>query len=238
MKVGKIYSALRKRFNRTFRGRYFVVTRNNRNFLIDAYDYVSRQIEMNGVYEREQVDFFLDAMRERSCTAFIDVGANLGQYSILAASDPDIEIHSFEPDLRIGHHLAANLFINKLDDRIHLHPYSLSNSDGSAKFHRHSDQNRGRSGLDESGQFIVETRKLDSVFDWRGRAIAMKVDIEGHELAFIEGAREFLLGNQCICQIEVLDQLAVVEQTMNDLGYSRFHSIGNDHYFENGSSAK
>jgi FkbM family methyltransferase len=49
---------------------------------------------------------------------FWDIGANLGIYSIYAASKPNISVYSFEPSAFNYHLLNHNIFINKMDDRI------------------------------------------------------------------------------------------------------------------------
>jgi hypothetical protein len=59
VKTEKVYLAIRKRFLKLFLGKYFVISRRGRNFLIDIDDHVSRQIEAYDLYEKKQVNELL-----------------------------------------------------------------------------------------------------------------------------------------------------------------------------------
>ena len=47
---------------------------------------------------------------------FIDIGANQGVFSLVAAKNKSfVEIHAFEPNLKLTQYLEGNFFMNKVD---------------------------------------------------------------------------------------------------------------------------
>jgi len=134
---------------------------------------------------------------------FLDVGANIGLYSLILAAHAksagkDIRILAFEPDPTNRARLAFN--IKASDANIQVLPYAVSDKDG-AGFMGGGDTNRGevrlRDSEDEDDQ-PVEIKTLHGVCTEQGlsRIDAMKVDIEGHDeralTAFFEHAPKTL----------------------------------------------
>lgn len=233
MTFRKIYMALRKRILLTLKGRYFVISRNRGLiFLADILNYIDREIEAFGEYEAVQVSGLLEKISESNATHFVDIGANLGIYSLaVAKSCPNCEILAFEPDRRNFSQLHANIFLNDLQDRIRVEPYAISAAKGSARFYRYQDENRGRSGLSEDGSYMVETRRLDDLLQVSGKKIVVKIDVEGREQDVISGAINVLASNDCLLQIESFDPDRI-ERKLAALGYRLTVRMGNDLLFE------
>jgi FkbM family methyltransferase len=218
------------------KGRYFVARRHGALFLVDIYNYVDRQIEAYGLYEKRQVAQLVALMDLLRPDVFIDVGANSGMYSIVLAKQfPQMGVICFEPDRRCAAQLSGNLFLNNLEDRVEVHEFALSDTNGESKFSRFPDENRGRSAIRESGEFKVRTALLDDVCDLSGSRIAIKMDVEGHELNVVKGAMGLLSGNDCVLQIECFSAVAELEGVLKAVGYARVQSVGNDHYFAKGT---
>ena len=94
----------------TWAGDFRVVRSNGAAFLVNFRNYVDRQIAFHGDYEAAQHDYFLGEMDRRRCDVFIDVGANIGLYSVLVARRPQPpRIVAFEPDPRNYDQFRANL---------------------------------------------------------------------------------------------------------------------------------
>lgn len=75
----RLYPSLKKRLARVFwRDGYSVVRSNSALFLVNYRNFVDRQIAFYDDYEAEQVEFLMNAMRERGCDLFLDIGANIG----------------------------------------------------------------------------------------------------------------------------------------------------------------
>jgi len=62
--------------------------------------------------------------------------------------------------------------------------------------------------------------------------ICLKIDVEGHETAVLEGAIGLLEGIQWVVQVETLEEVtAGVSSILADLGGNHAGRIGDDHYF-------
>lgn len=236
MKFDQIYLALRKRALRLLRGRYFVVSRRGARYLVDINNYIDRQIEAYGGYENDRVDRFLDEMARLNCAMFVDIGANLGVYTVaVAARFPKMDIVAFEPDTINFAQLYANLFLNKMADRVNVHSVALSNKAGITHFHRYDDENRGRSAVRPDGELIIQIMTLDSLLVVSGQRVALKVDVEGHEVEVLMGARSLLSNNKCLLQVECFD-VSRIEPLLTELGYALKWQVGDDYVFESDRS--
>lgn len=231
MNFEPIYLALRKRLLLITRGRYFVAERRGIRYLLDAYSYIDRRIEAYGVYEDRQLRYFIESLKVFAPSLFIDAGANSGLYTLnLGVNFPGIKTAAFEPDLRNRAQLTANLFLNDLHDSVEIHPIALSNCSGTAHFHRHDRENPGRSMIAASGELEVELKALDEVINLTGKKIALKIDVEGHELPLLQGSEQLLTQNDCFIQVESFAPDKVISY-LQSLGYVKIHNVGNDFYF-------
>ncbi len=116
---------------------------------------------------------------------FLDIGANQGLFTILAATNPAfVEVHAFEPQKRMLKLLARNLAINGAEQVI-VHPHAISSSPGVSaigKKWRHS----GAASLREAK---APASELVSVIgpDYLDREVTIslpiyaKIDVEGWE---------------------------------------------------------
>lgn len=133
-----------------------------------------------------------------SGTNCIDVGCHNGLYldQILRLA-PDGSHHAFEPlpvlaeFLRVRYQQRRNVYI---------HDLALSNCSGATEFHFNT-TNPGWSGIkrrsypseqDEVQVLHVEMRRLDEIIENEMRVDFLKLDVEGAELAVLEGARNTL----------------------------------------------
>lgn len=123
---------------------------------------------------------------------FLDVGANVGLYSLILAAHAkitgkDMRIVAFEPDPTNRARLAFN--IKASEANIQVLPFAISDEDGEG-FMGGGDINRGEIRLqddvadsDEENEQPVQIKTLYGVCEEQGlsRIDAMKVDIEGHD---------------------------------------------------------
>ena len=129
----------------------------------------------------------------------IDVGANIGLYSILAAlrTGPTGRVWAFEPSSESASRLERNLQLNKCE-RVEVMRLALSDTTSSASLV--SDRGFGDAyrylRLDAAaiGGEVVKVTTLDA---WAaanaiGPVDFLKVDVEGGEHRLFRGAREFL----------------------------------------------
>lgn len=227
----RYYLAARKRFFLMFFGRFSVVKRRGINFLIDIYAHIDRRVEAYGVYEEAQLEYLLHSATSAETSIFIDAGANFGLYSVsVARALPHAKIYAFEPDARARYQLYGTLYLNDLVDRVIVSDLALSEKSGLSKFERHDRENPGRSRLTDSGNLEVKTCPIDDLFNFHGLNIALKIDVEDHEMALLNGARNLLERNNCLLQIESFSPTDLIA-LMNNLSYENIYSVGNDYFF-------
>jgi FkbM family methyltransferase len=214
--------------------RYRLVQREGLLFLANYHSWACRQVIVHGVVERPQTDFLLATMAARGCRLFLDVGAHMGTYAMLVAKRRLCDrVVAFEPNPKSFAHLQANLFINDLLAAVDAREIAASNVDGEVPFIMGPPEHDvwSKVGVDGAGM-RVRAAKLDTLFSVSGQSIAMKIDVEGHELAVVAGMPALLTHNDCLLQVESFEeQRPALFQALDDLGYAPVQSIGHDHYF-------
>ncbi|MBL4711306.1 MAG: FkbM family methyltransferase [Gammaproteobacteria bacterium] len=233
----KLLMSFKKNIHLLIGKRFYIKKSPKLTYLIDMRNRVDRIINAFSEYEQPQIDYFFSQLKTNNCRFFIDIGAHWGHYSMLIASEEcfnQTEIHAFEPDKINRYQLYANLFLNKLHDRITVYDYALSSKDGELKFHHYDENNRGKSHVSDDGQSIVKTQQLDSIFKFKKQIVGIKIDVEGHEQDVIAGMTAFLKNNKCILQIESFSiSYPALLTMMTTLGYTKINTIDSDHYFCN-----
>lgn len=152
---------------------------------------------------------------------FVDIGANVGVWTLLAASlvGPTGHVDAFEPGPTARSRLLANLDINSFRARVEVHAEALSDSAGHVDFVSDQDaQNRIRSDSDSSNSCIrVPTVRFDEVLAGR-HPFAAKIDVEGAERLVLEGARRALTeARPALWVLEVNSSLRRYQASESDL---------------------
>ena len=191
-------------FNRFVLKRRFLMARVPRygfHMRVVTQDVVGRHIYKYGVHEREITEFLCREIDFRDGDAAIDVGANIGWYSLILnriADGKDVRIVSFEPDPENYTLLTENLERNDAS-RVTPVQRAVADQAGTMTLHLFNDKNRGRHSLlpINAGESIdIETITLDRF--WQAAAMGdrrpafIKMDIEGFELVALRGAHAVL----------------------------------------------
>jgi len=132
----------------------------------------------------------------------VDAGANEGDYAaeVVERLGPRVQLHCFEPGSQ-----AFGILERRLDARpnVKLHRAALGDREGTATLHLYR-QDTGHASLYErdahyfpneaAGQEDVEVTTLDIFAGDSGldRISFLKIDVEGHEVSVLEGARGLL----------------------------------------------
>lgn len=120
---------------------------------------------------------------------FVDVGANVGIYSILAA-ELGCSVTAFEPDPMNLEELGFNLGLNELADKVSVVPKAVAARSGTVLFLAGHDA-VGRIAVSQAPDSItVECVALDDALE--GAVAGMKIDVEGAEHLVLQGAEGML----------------------------------------------
>jgi len=189
--------------------RQFLLGKENRfglKFKFKIEDVVGRRIFKLGKYERDISDFVANNIEFKDGDIALDIGANIGWYSILLNTlmPESGQIYAFEPDPLNFSLLSENILLNKAGN-IHAVNKAISDKKESKKLYLYSNRNLGRHSLLESEQgdgVDVEAVQLDqylleSHVDL-SRVKFAKVDIEGYEFYALSGATKVLDYIECL----------------------------------------
>ncbi len=239
----KLHWSLLKRLYR-LGGRFGVHARLGRRWLLDNRNWVDQQLLIRRPYEVAQIARCRQLIREHRLTHFFDIGANFGLYSVLLSDEPSLtEMHAFEPLPRNAHQLAANLYLNGLDNRVRLHQLALSDRAGEVELFvdPHSTgvstlmsaETRSRQEAYRE-RVRVQTRAFDELFGLRGARALVKMDVEGAELLALAGMRAFFADNGVVLQVETTPRTqAQVTDFMVAAGYRALGRLDADAYYAN-----
>jgi FkbM family methyltransferase len=124
----------------------------------------------------------------------LDVGANIGYFTGLLAVRAE-HVIALEPNPQLRRFIAGNIERWSLGERIELDERAASNASGTATLHLPAEyeRNYGTASIDGGGAVTHEIRtvRLDELIAGR-RVGVLKIDVEGHELAALEGASDAL----------------------------------------------
>lgn len=152
-----------------------------------------------GVYEPLETKLFLEKLRPGMVV--IDVGANIGYYSIMASKNigPLGKVLAFEPEENNFKLLLKNIEINECKNII-LVKKAISDRDGFSELFIHRDNLGMHSLVSDSSQNgpirqNVETITLDAFIEQNiknSRIDIIKIDVEGAEGRVLKGAKALL----------------------------------------------
>lgn len=147
-----------------------------------------------GLYEFEDMAFVLHLLRKEDL--FIDIGANVGAYTILAGGAVGAKCISIEPIPRTVHHLVDNINLNDMRGRVEVHNIGLGKENSTLRFTADLDTVNHVATVAESGMKMLEVpiRTLDSILG-DAKPTFIKIDVEGFETDVIAGAEKTLSRN-------------------------------------------
>ncbi|GLZ41869.1 FkbM family methyltransferase [Actinokineospora sp. NBRC 105648] len=182
-------------------------------------------------YEHREAEVLAAALRPDG--VFIDVGANVGWFSLLIGTHrPDAVVWALEPVPATADLLAANLLAAGLP-AVELIRLAAGPRRGSAEFTTHTDSayahqtdlDAGRVPQVETGAVRCEVVPLDELWAARGRprVDAIKVDVEGAEPDVLRGATAILRRDMPLLVVEAPTAFAQddLRARLGPLGYRR-----------------
>lgn len=169
-----------------------------------TWDYfVSDFVRRNGYWEKDVQSIISGHLKPGDVA--VDIGANIGCHTALMAHivGPKGRVHSVEPVEYLFRSLTEMVAFNKFE-QVTLHKIAMSNKTGSANI-RLATSNPGGNSLTQEpfatlsrpseppGVEQVVSRTMDEyLLPVCDRCDFIKIDVEGHEGAVLEGSREFI----------------------------------------------
>jgi FkbM family methyltransferase len=171
---------------------------------------------------------------------FLDVGANIGLYSLVAAHyvGPQGHVYAVEPHSVNVISLLQNVAANHFQDRIHVIPSALHDSSGVFTFNYFSlEPGSAMSQLGETrdgyeNEFVPVMKEMkvavsiDDLVARHGMAAPhhIKIDVDGNELQVVDGMMQFLRGSSRPRSVQV-----EVNARYKDALFGRLEEAGYEH---------
>lgn len=173
-----------------------------------------------GLHEFADMAFVLHLLRPED--RFVDIGANVGSYTVLAAGVVGAQVMCVEPVPSTFAKLQRNIAVNRIEDRVTAFQCGIGAADGEAlAFIADRDTMNQIAPAAYTGATIeVPIRKLDSLladFD----AVLWKIDVEGFEQAVLDGAAE-TLKNPRLLAVEMEGDTPEIANCMREAGFEKF----------------
>ena len=208
---------------------------------VDLTQAIDREIYLNGFYEKEQLIFLNKLCNKSNITHFLDIGANIGYYSLFFKKI--CNIYAFEPNKINFLRLKENNELNNLNIKIYNFGLSNLNCD-SEIWYTDKDKMGGSAIFDKNDPELekynskniikekITLKKLDDVLKINNSNIMIKIDDERHEKKVLEGMNNLINQNNIIMQIEIGDdQKNSVFKYLKKLKLRWINTIRHDHYF-------
>ena len=208
-------------------------TRTRRGFEIFTLqnDITSDWIKLHGQHEASTEKFIMEHLKEGS--TFLDIGSNIGYFSLLSAYSGKSQVVAFEPQSKVAYLLTKSVAHNRLDKLIRVQTMALSDRRGTMKMSS-CPGNTGHAQLvaesDPNGQDeLVSICPLD---DWlatnpQSKISVCKIDTEGAEYKVICGMKHLLETDGPALVIEIIEShlanfgstTAQIENVLYGIGY-------------------
>ncbi len=180
---------------------------DGRRMRVRSHDVLQRRLFWFGAYERSTTELFRALLVPG--TTVLDVGANVGYFTLLAAAGvgPQGTVVAFEPVRENADLLAENMALNEFDNVV-IERAAVTDRDGEvALFLHRKDVNSGMASVLGSASPAVESRRVPAVSldsylarrdqgpgqgPGRTRVSLVKMDIQGAEGQALDGMARLL----------------------------------------------
>lgn len=147
-----------------------------------------------GLHEFEDMAFVVNLLRPGDL--FVDIGANVGSYSILASGHARASTIAVEPLPATFQRLRANVRYNDLDELVTLENCGIGDSESTLRFTATLDTVNHVATEADSGEatVVVPVTRLDTLLA-AAEPLCIKIDVEGFEKQVIDGGKRVLRSN-------------------------------------------
>ncbi|HET9717983.1 MAG TPA: FkbM family methyltransferase, partial [Pseudolabrys sp.] len=143
-----------------------------------GFKFSGNRLMADGEFETEEVEVFLKYLK--NSVACIDIGANVGFYTCLAAAHGK-KVIAVEPLTSNLTALYQNIVVNGFED-VEVFPVALANGPGISRLHGHNTGASflpGWAGASEASYELVPVSTLDLIVNTRftGQTVLIKMDV-------------------------------------------------------------
>jgi FkbM family methyltransferase len=176
------------------------ILQGERSIWLDLADHFVSRACFNDNYEPLETEFVRRTLREGD--TFIDIGANIGWFSLLASTivGPHGRIHAFEPRETIARYLKRSFELNCLQDTAQVHVCGLDATEQAGLI-------SWATGTNNAGSAALSNTRSDARLSYGeiqlctldsfgiDRVDFIKIDVEGAEMRAIQGGLSTI--NRC-----------------------------------------
>ena len=157
-----------------------------------------------GLHEFEDMSFVLHLLRKED--VFLDIGANIGSYTIIASGAVGAKSISIEPIPSTFEHLLDNINLNNIREKVSVLNIGLGSENGILRFTSDFDTiNHVITKTDVGVNTInVQVKILDEILS-NIEPQLIKIDVEGFETNIIKGATKVLSNSSLMAVIMELN---------------------------------
>lgn len=142
-----------------------------------------------GLDEFCDMGFLLHFLRKEDI--FIDVGANIGSYTVLASAEIGARTISIEPIPSTFAFLKDNVVLNNINNIVELYNIGLASKNSSMKFTKTQDTVNHVATDYDKDVIEVKVNTLDNIIKESNPSL-IKIDVEGYEFEVLMGASKIL----------------------------------------------
>lgn len=216
-------------------------TSNQESFYVDknTNDLIKKQIKKGNTWETHLKQLIQQYVKPGSTV--LDIGAHIGTHTVTLSKSvgPGGSVVAFEPQPKIFRELFLNMALNNLSN-VSFFWGGVGNKMGKIELSPLVPDNEAGTGLWGGTGKFVDLVSIDS-FHFNNVSL-MKIDVEGQELAVLEGAKETILRERPVILIEIQggydssnappqirEMIQATIKNMEDLGYHVEKIIGHDY---------
>ena len=195
----------------------------------DSRNEVEWAVLVQGCYEKDLVETMIKLNMKTRRQVAIDVGANVGQYSLIL-SKYFKKVYSFEPVPDFYQKLEANIRLNNLSNVI-IKPFALGLSEGEIEMAVMENNSLAQTASRDRGKYHFKDNfswrktsakqvSLDAVLAEEKDCVDyIKIDTDGSEYEVLLGSENLLRNHRPIIQIELQDYVKewLGDATLNDI---------------------
>lgn len=145
-----------------------------------------------GLVDFSEMSFLLHFLREDEL--FVDIGANVGSYTILASAHVGAYSISFEPINTTYQWLKCNILINNISDKVKVYNKAVGSRNEKKLMTNNLDTVNFVTQKKSKNTVEIEVVRLDEILI-SDNPVLLKIDVEGYEAEVLKGAKETLNKN-------------------------------------------